>query len=92
MNYSYPFSSDWKTEEIVTVVEFFQAIEQAFEGGIKKETLLSKYRAFQSVIPSKAEEKTLFREFEKESGYASFEAVKKLKDAKDGAIIRGGRD
>lgn len=27
MEYSYPFSTDWSTEEIVDVVQFFEGIE-----------------------------------------------------------------
>jgi uncharacterized protein YktA (UPF0223 family) len=89
MNYSYPFSSEWSTEEIVEVVNFFEAIERAFEKGIAREELMEKYRRFKEIVPSKAEEKTYFREFEKESSYASFDVIKKLKDAPAGSIIKG---
>ena len=35
-----------------------------------------------------AEEKTYFREFEKESGYVSFPIIKKMKEQSDNAIIK----
>ena len=36
MEYTYPFSLDWSTEEIVDVVQFFEAIEKAYEKGINE--------------------------------------------------------
>ena len=89
MSYSYPFSSDWSTTEIVDVVKFFEAVERAFEQGIKREELVIKYRRFKEIVPSMSEEKTYFREFEKESGYVSFNVIKKIKDAPAGSIIKG---
>ncbi|MFJ7825096.1 UPF0223 family protein [Psychrobacillus sp. NPDC096623] len=89
MEYTYPFSLDWSTEEIVDVVQFFEAIEKAYENGIKREDLMKRYRRFKEIVPSIAEEKTYFREFEKESGYVSFPIIKKMKEQPDGAIIKG---
>lgn len=89
MEYTYPFSLDWSTKEIVDVVQFFEAIENAYEKGIKREELLVKYRRFKEIVPSIAEEKTYFREFENESGYASYPIIKQMKEKEDGAIIKG---
>ncbi|MER2171702.1 Uncharacterized protein YktA, UPF0223 family [Paenisporosarcina quisquiliarum] len=89
MEYTYPFSLDWSTEEIVDVVQFFEAIEKAYENGIKREELMKRYRRFKEIVPSIAEEKTYFREFEKESGYVSFPIIKKMKEQSDGSIIKG---
>ena len=83
MEYTYPFSLDWSTEEIVDVVQFFEAIEKAYENGIKREELMKRYRRFKEIVPSIAEEKTYFREFEKESGYVSFPIIKKMKEQSD---------
>ncbi len=88
MEYSYPFSIDWTTDEIVDVVEFFEAIEKAYEKGVNRQELMDKYRKFKIVVPSMAEEKTYFREFEEESGYVSFNVVKKMKEASDADLIR----
>ena len=89
LNYSYPLSPEWSTDEIVDVVNFFEAIERAFEKGIKREELVTKYRRFKEIVPSMSEEKTYFREFEKESGYISFNVIRKIKDAPVGSIIKG---
>lgn len=88
MDYSYPFSIDWSTDEIVDVVTFFEGIEMAYERGIKRENMMARYRKFKEVVPSIAEEKTYFREFEEESGYASFPVVKEMKAKSDDEIIK----
>lgn len=88
MEYSYPFSTDWSTEEIVDVVQFFEGIEQAYEKGIKREHMLAKYRRFKQIVPSQAEEKSIFREFEEASGYVSYPVVKLAKEGTDGTLIK----
>ncbi|PKC50769.1 hypothetical protein RhiirA1_485409 [Rhizophagus irregularis] len=88
MEYSYPISPDWTTEEIITVVQFFEGIEKAYEKGIKREDMLALYRRFKQIVPSQAEEKSVFREFEEASGYVSYQVVKKVKELEDGEIIR----
>lgn len=88
MEYSYPFSTDWSTEEIVDVVQFFEGIEQAYEKGIKRENMLAKYRRFKQIVPSQAEEKSIFREFEEASGYVSYPVVKLTKEGTDGTLIK----
>lgn len=88
MEYSYPISPDWTTEEIIAVVQFFEGIEKAYEKGIKREDMLALYRRFKQIVPSQAEEKSVFREFEEASGYVSYQVVKKVKELEDGEIIR----
>lgn len=88
MEYSYPISPDWSTEEIITVIQFFESIEQAYEKGIKREVMLAKYRQFKEIVPSQSEEKTVFREFEQVSGYVSYKVVKLARELEDGQIIR----
>ncbi|MBK3495411.1 UPF0223 family protein [Viridibacillus sp. YIM B01967] len=89
MEYSYPFSTDWSTDEIVDVIAFFQAIEKAYETGVKREELMPRYRRFKEIVPTMAEEKTIFREFEEESGYVSYSIIKQMKDAPAGAKVKG---
>ncbi|MDX8364909.1 UPF0223 family protein [Cytobacillus sp. IB215665] len=81
MDYQYPISYDWNTNEIVDVVRFFETIEHAYEKGIEKEKLMAAYRVFKKIVPSKAEEKKLCKEFEEISGYSSYHTVKKAKEA-----------
>lgn len=82
MEYSYPILPDWSTQEIVDVIKFFEGIENAYEKGIKREDMLARYRRFKEIVPSKSEEKTLFREFEEVSGYVSYQVIKKQKNWK----------
>ncbi|MDI7743758.1 UPF0223 family protein [Lysinibacillus fusiformis] len=88
MEYSYPFSPDWSTTEIIDVVRFFEGVEQAYEKGIKREDMLARYRRFKEIVPSQSEEKTVFREFEEASGYVSYRVVKLTKEQEDGKIIK----
>ncbi|MCU9612249.1 UPF0223 family protein [Caldibacillus lycopersici] len=83
MEYSYPISFDWSTDEIINVVQFFEAIEKVYGNGITKKELMEKYRLFKQVVPSIGEEKSIFREFEQVSGYASYKAVKMMKETDD---------
>lgn len=89
MEYSYPFSLDWSSEEIVDVIAFFQAVEKAYESGVRKEEVMNTYRRFKEIVPAMSEEKTYCREFEQESGYVPFSIVKKAKEAPAKAIIKG---
>jgi len=88
MEYSYPLSTDWTTQEMVDVVKFFEVVEAAYEKGIKREQFLAAYRRFKEIVPSQAEEKTIFREFEQASGYVGYKAVKLAKELADGEVIR----
>ncbi|ANU27849.1 UPF0223 family protein [Planococcus versutus] len=88
MDYSYPFSIEWSTEEIIDVVRFFEAIERAYEKGITRQELFTCYRKFKKIVPAISEEKTFFREFEDESGYASFPVIKEMKTGTDDKVIK----
>lgn len=88
MDYSYPFSIEWSTEEIIDVVSFFEGIEMAYEKGINRQDLLTRYRKFKQVVPSISEEKTYFREFEEESGYASFPVIKEMKAGAADEVVK----
>ena len=89
MEYSYPLRTDWKTEEIISVIAFYEIIEQAYEKGAKQEKIMNSYREFKKVVPSKAEEKTLLKEFEEASGYSSYPIVKSAENAASGEMIKG---
>ncbi|WP_026560517.1 UPF0223 family protein [Bacillus sp. J37] len=86
MDYQYPISLDWSTDEIVDVVKFFECIEKAHEKGIVRNELLTVYRRFKEIVPSKAEEKTICNEFEEVSGYSSYKVMKKAKDSNEHTI------
>lgn len=88
MEYSYPLNTDWTTQEMVDVVQFFEAIEAAYEKGIKREDFLARYRRFKEIVPSQAEEKSILRDFEQASRYVGYKAVKAAREANEGAVIR----
>lgn len=88
VEYQYPIDHDWSTEEIIDVIHFFETIERAFEKGADRDQLLSRYNRFKEIVPSKAQEKTLCGEFEVLSGYSSYRAIKKAREANSGTIIR----
>lgn len=95
--YSYPIDLDWTTEEIITVTEFFVAVEDAYgyghaveKAGVRRDILAQRYRDFKAVVPGKSEEKQLFRSFKDTSGLDSYEVVKQLRViTDDNAIIKG---
>jgi uncharacterized protein YktA (UPF0223 family) len=88
MEYQYPISLDWKTEEIIEVINFFNKIEQAYEKGIKRDELMSAYRRFKEIVPSKSEEKKLDHEFGEISRYSIYRTIKAAKEAPAGSLIK----
>ncbi|MGG3466516.1 UPF0223 family protein [Neobacillus pocheonensis] len=87
MEYQYPIDYNWSTDEIVDVINFFEAIERAYEKGIERDEVMMHYRRFKEIVPSKAEEKTICGEFEEISGYSSYRTMKKAKEASSGDRI-----
>ena len=88
MEYSYPLNTDWTTQEMVDVVQFFEVIELAYEKGVKREIVMTRYKRFKEIVPSQAEEKTICREFEEASKYVPYRVVKLAKELADGQVVR----
>lgn len=88
-NYSYPLDYSWSTEEIASVLTFLNQVEKAYEGGVQAQTVLEAYRQFKVVVPSKAEEKRIDREFQRISGYSTYQVVKKARDIGKGRLSFG---
>ncbi|MEW4353953.1 UPF0223 family protein [Streptococcus pneumoniae] len=88
-NYQYPLDLSWSTEELASVLSFFNQVEKAYEGKVAVEALLSAYKAFKIVVPSKGEEKRIGREFETVSGYSLYRAVEAAKKQGKGMISLG---
>ncbi|GEP19588.1 UPF0223 family protein [Pediococcus argentinicus] len=87
-NFSYPIEEFWSVDELTQVIDFYSKIEKAYDGGVSVKILSASYDNFKKVVPNKSEQKRLFREFEKNSGLASFPIVKQLRDPKT-KVIRG---
>ncbi|WP_156009071.1 UPF0223 family protein [Streptococcus ruminantium] len=89
-NYSYPLDFSWSTEEISSVLSFFNQVEAAYEKGIDAATVLATYKIFKEVVKSKGQERQLDRDFEAVSGYSLYQVVKAAKEKGKG-VIRFGR-
>ena len=88
-NYSYPLDLSWSTEEIASVLSFLNDVEKAYESKIAAQELLASYAKFKHVVPSKAEEKRIGREFEDVSGYSLYQAVQAAKGMEKGMVSLG---
>ena len=87
--YSYPLDLSWSTEELASVLSFFNDVESAYEGKVEAKQLLDSYKGFKSVVPSKSEEKRLGRAFETVSGYSLYRAVEAAKEKGEGTFSLG---
>ncbi|EZH67105.1 hypothetical protein DH09_03990 [Bacillaceae bacterium JMAK1] len=76
---SIPLSPDWTQEEIVAVANFFSVIEQAYDQGVLASEVLSAYKDFKAVIPSKSEEKKTFQEYDEQADTSTWAAIQKAK-------------
>lgn len=85
-NYYYPLNDEWSNEEIVTVMNLWTMIEEAYENGVDAELLKTAYSQFKDVVPSIGEEKKLGREFEKVSGYSLYRVIQAAKQKDTGKI------
>jgi uncharacterized protein YktA (UPF0223 family) len=75
-NYAYPLDPTWSTDEMTTVLHFFNQVEDYYEtSGVNRETFMAAYRAFKTVVPSKMQEKQLDKQFQDDSGYSTYRAV-----------------
>ncbi|CDQ19893.1 Uncharacterized protein YktA, UPF0223 family [Halobacillus karajensis] len=89
MSYTYPIDEVyWTKEEIIDVVNFYSMVEQAYENGVDRDELMLAYTRFKQIVPSKSEEKTLCGQFEKESGYSCYQAVKQAKSLTKGDKVK----
>lgn len=79
-NYSYPIDPEWSREEMLTVIDFLNLVEQANEGGVDTQVFLAGYQRLKQVIRSIGEEKRIGREFESVSGYSLYRTVQAAKN------------
>ncbi|MGM0139537.1 hypothetical protein IGI65_001993 [Enterococcus sp. DIV0755b] len=84
--YQYPLDLSWSTEEMVTVMKMWEALEAANEKGIQATTFLKSYENFKKVVPSIGEERRLGKEFENLSGYSLYHTLKLAKQNPTGRL------
>ncbi|MGX7776803.1 UPF0223 family protein [Streptococcus pluranimalium] len=87
--YSYPLDLSWSTEEITSVLCFFNHVEKAYERKVDVHAFLEAYVAFKQVVPSKGEEKRLDKAFEQASGYSTYRAVRAARSQSEGWLRLG---
>ncbi|WP_125571649.1 UPF0223 family protein [Lacticaseibacillus songhuajiangensis] len=80
-NYEYPLDLDWTNDEKVAAVTFYQLVEDAYEHGVNRDNLLAAYAGFKQVVPDKGTERQYDRQFEEESGYSTYRAVKAARES-----------
>ena len=78
-NFNYPMLDGWSTDDIIKVSALYSAVSAAYEGGVDRESLLTAYKDFKTVVPSKAEEKQL--EFGVESDYSIYRTIQAAQQA-----------
>ena len=83
MEYQYPLDLDWSNDEMIEVIKFFNQIENYYEKSIIGTELMEQYKKFKQIVPSKAEEKQIFKEFEEKSGYNSYKVIQEVKKHHD---------
>lgn len=83
MEYQYPLDLDWSNDEMVEVIKFFNQIENYYEKSIIGTELMEQYKKFKQIVPGKAEEKQIFKEFEEKSGYNSYKVIQEVKKHTD---------
>lgn len=87
-NYQYPIDSDWTTEEIIDVINFFNVIEQTYESSVDSKLFSDAYQKYCHIVDSISAQKQLDRKFLQESGYSIYKAVKWWKEHPDSPKIQ----
>lgn len=87
MSYTYPIEIDWTHQEMADVIALWQAVEQAYETGVKVDVFNAAYKQFKCVVPSKSHEKQLAKQFEKESGYVLYHVQQAIQNS-DKTVVK----
>lgn len=75
-NINYPIDHSWSVGEIEKVAALFNLVADDYEVGINPAKFQQAYHEFKEVVPTKAQEKQLGREFFQQSGYQLYDVVK----------------
>ncbi|MBU9711271.1 UPF0223 family protein [Evansella tamaricis] len=87
-NVTIPISLEWTKEEVVDVVNFYEAIQQAYKKGVERDFLLALYRRFKEIVPSKGEEKQSFKEYQSQTDQSPYHVIKKARESDEVKIIK----
>lgn len=75
-SYEYPLLPEWTTDELISVINFYVAVENLYEKGTKRAEFIDKYQKFCQIVPAKMTQKQLDKEFERVSKLSIYRAVK----------------
>lgn len=78
---------DWTTDEIIAVSQFYTLVEQAYTTGVSAEKLLLGYATFQKIVGAKMYQKQLDKQFQKESGFSIYQAVKEARKNNQAIVL-----
>ncbi|GAA6112481.1 MAG: UPF0223 family protein [Apilactobacillus sp.] len=83
-NYSYPIFEDWSKEELMTMMQLYNSVEEAYENpnGSNAKNIVDLYKKFQIINPAKMEQKQIDRDFANISGYSLFKTFKAAQSVK----------
>lgn len=91
MSYTYPIDPSWDREELLVVMDLFQIVEKAYEGGVSLSEASQCYRAFKNMGFSISDEKQLNIAFEKASGYSLYQVLKACKNGEKFIRLKVGK-
>ncbi|PYZ93290.1 hypothetical protein CR194_08840 [Salipaludibacillus keqinensis] len=83
-----PITMDWTKEEIVDVVHFYEAIDQAYGKGVDRDLLLKRYQQFKKIVPSKSEEKQHFKDYQEQTTQSPYHVVKEARESQHSKKIK----
>ena len=79
--YEYPLMPEWSKDEIITMVEFYAQVEDAYTTGVAKDEFMKMVQKFKAIEPSIATQKQLDRKFKELSGYSIYQAIKTVSNS-----------
>ncbi len=80
MTYTYPIDYEqFTTEEIITIVEFLDLVEQANTGKVDPVVFSKKHQDYRKVVNSIAIKKQIDKAFQKVSGFSVHKTIQKYK-------------
>ncbi len=85
---SFPISYDWSKDEVVDVIHFYEAVDQAYKKGVDRDLLIGLYRRFKEIVPSKSEEKQSFKDYQDQTGQSPYHVVQQAKKEEPETIVK----
>lgn len=88
-NYQLPIERHWHTQDIIKVSKLVDDVLSVYETSMLRSDLLTAYRDFCDVIPSKGEQRKFDRDFEQQTGYSIYRTIQTAKASSKDRIRLG---